>query len=153
MINDTENEIENLSLQECSFKDRSFWKFYFAWNVYEMETVTSGFCYIEDLIFLENNIIWFWNSLDVQSTDSSVELYNILPYSKVLLLTTFCTSFWKGVHNSNKIVYLFVKLFVLTISYVDIKAYIKRIFYLQVVYIIYQYIFILGVFIFSIMEV
>ena len=26
MINDTENEIENLSLQECSFKDRSFWK-------------------------------------------------------------------------------------------------------------------------------
>ena len=46
----------------------------FARNIYEIETVTSGLCYIEDLIFLENNIVWFWNSLDVQSTDSSVEL-------------------------------------------------------------------------------
>ena len=43
-----------------------------------METVTSGLCYIEDLIFLENNIVRFWNSLEVQSTDSSVELYDTL---------------------------------------------------------------------------
>ena len=28
----------------------------FAKNIFEMETVTSGLCYIEDLIFLENNI-------------------------------------------------------------------------------------------------
>ena len=41
-----------------------------------------GLRYIEDLIFLENNIVWFWNSLDVQSTASSVELYNILSYSR-----------------------------------------------------------------------
>ena len=26
-------------------------------NIYETETVTSGLCYIEDLIFLENNIV------------------------------------------------------------------------------------------------
>ena len=50
--------------------------------MYEAETVTSGFYYIEDLIFLENKIVWFWNSLDVFSTDSSVELYDILSYSR-----------------------------------------------------------------------
>ena len=52
----------------------------FARNIYETETVTSGLFYTEDLIFLENNIVWFWNSLDVQSTNSSVELYNKLSY-------------------------------------------------------------------------
>ena len=31
----------------------------FARNIYETETVTSGLLYIEDLIFLENNIVWF----------------------------------------------------------------------------------------------
>ena len=30
---------------------------YFTRNIYEMEAVTSGLCYIEDLIFLENNIV------------------------------------------------------------------------------------------------
>ena len=50
--------------------------------MYEAETVTSGLYYIEDLIFLENKIVWFWNSLDVFSTDSSVELYDILSYSR-----------------------------------------------------------------------
>ena len=29
---------------------------YFARNIYEMETLTTGLCYI----FLENNIVWFW---------------------------------------------------------------------------------------------
>ena len=53
----------------------------FARNMYETKTATSGLCYIEYLIFLENNIVWFLKSLDVQSTDSSVELYNILSYS------------------------------------------------------------------------
>ena len=55
---------------------------YFARNMCETETVTSGLCYIEYLIFLENNIVWFLKSLDVQSTDSSVELYDILSYSR-----------------------------------------------------------------------
>ena len=30
---------------------------YFARNIYETETVTSVLCYIEDLIFRENNIV------------------------------------------------------------------------------------------------
>ena len=79
MIDDIENKIENLRLQECSLKNRSSWKVsHFTKNIYKMETVTSGLCYIEDLIFLENNIVRFWNSLEVQSTDSSVELYDTL---------------------------------------------------------------------------
>ena len=32
---------------------------YFARNIYEAETVISGPCYIEYLIFLENNILHF----------------------------------------------------------------------------------------------
>ena len=55
---------------------------HFARNIYEMETATSGLCYIEDLIFLENNIVCFRNSLDVQSTNSLVELYNIVSYCR-----------------------------------------------------------------------
>ena len=51
---------------------------YFAGKIYEKETATSVLCYLEDLIFLESNIVWFWNSMGVQSTDSSVELYNIM---------------------------------------------------------------------------
>ena len=30
---------------------------YFARKINETETVTSGLCYIEDLIFLENSIV------------------------------------------------------------------------------------------------
>ena len=80
MIDDIENRKENLHLQECSLKNRSIGPFgvsYFTRNIYETETVTSGLCYIKDLIFLENNIVLFWNSLDVQSIDSLVELYNV----------------------------------------------------------------------------
>ena len=37
----------------------------FARNIYiyicETESVTSWLCYVEDLIFLENNKVWFWN--------------------------------------------------------------------------------------------
>ena len=87
-----------------------------------METVTAELCYIKDLIFLENNTVWFWKSLDVQSTDSSVELYNILSYSR-FFLATFFTDFWKRVHNSKEIVNL-QGLFALTVSYVDIETYI-----------------------------
>ena len=95
---------------------------YFARNIYETETVTSGLCYIEDSISLENLIVWFWNSLDVQSTDSSMELCNMLSYSRFFFLTAFCTSFLKRVHNSTEIVNL-QGLFVLTVCYVDIKTY------------------------------
>ena len=38
--------------------------------------------YIKELIFLENNIVWFWTSLNVKSTDSSAEVHNILLYSR-----------------------------------------------------------------------
>ena len=52
---------------------------YFARKICKVETVTSGLYYNED--FLENKIVWFWNqTMDVQSTDRSVELYNILLY-------------------------------------------------------------------------
>ena len=53
--------------------------------MYEKKPVISELFYIEDLIFLENNIVWFPNSLDVQSTDNSVELYSILSYSRFFL--------------------------------------------------------------------
>ena len=76
---------------------------YFDRNIYKTETVTSGLCYIEDLRFLENNIVSFWNSLDVQ-------------------WTTFCTSFWQKVHNSKKIINL-QSLFALTIGYIDMTTY------------------------------
>ena len=61
MVGDIENKIANLRLQECSIKNRSFLNLvvllesYMKW----METVTSGLCYMEDLIFLENNIVRF----------------------------------------------------------------------------------------------
>ena len=55
---------------------------YFVRNIYQTETVTSGLCYIEDLIFLDNKVVWFWNPLEVQSFDSSVEFYNRLSYSR-----------------------------------------------------------------------
>ena len=58
MINEIENEIENLCLQECSLNNRSFWKLVIPLETYETEIVTSGLCYVEDLIFLENNIAW-----------------------------------------------------------------------------------------------
>ena len=99
---------------------------YSARNIYETETVTAGLCYIEDLIFLENYIVWFWNSLDVQSTNRSVELYNILSYLRGFL-TKFCTSFWQMciIQRNCKFASFdrFENLFVLTVSYVDIKTY------------------------------
>ena len=79
-----ESKIENPRLQECFLRKILLEVSYFARNTYETETVTSGLCYLEDSIFLEHNIVWFWNSLDVQSTDSLVELYNILSYSRFL---------------------------------------------------------------------
>ena len=57
MIDDIGNKIEILRLQKCSLKSRSFWKLVISLETYEMEIVTSGLCYIEDLIFLENNIV------------------------------------------------------------------------------------------------
>ena len=56
----------------------SFLMLVISLETYEREMVTSGLSHIEDLIFLENNLVWFWNCLGVQPTDSSLELYNIL---------------------------------------------------------------------------
>ena len=56
MIDDIENKIENNRLHECSLTNRSFWELIiFSRDIFEMEAVTSGLCYIEDLIFLEDN--------------------------------------------------------------------------------------------------
>ena len=58
-VDNIESKIENRRLQEIFLKNRSFWKLVISLETYETETVTSGLCYIEDLIFLENNIIDF----------------------------------------------------------------------------------------------
>ena len=65
--------MEKFRLQECSLKNVSFWKLVISLEIYETETITSGLYYVEDLIFLENDIVWFLNS---------VEFYNILSYSR-----------------------------------------------------------------------
>ena len=65
-----EKNIENFRLQEYCLKNRFFWSL--SLETYMKQTVTLWLCYIEDLFFLENNIVWFWNFLDGGSTDSSV---------------------------------------------------------------------------------
>ena len=87
---------------------------YFARNIYETETVTSALCYIKDLICLNNNIVWFWNSLDVQSVDSSVD-YVIYFHIRDSFFNNFLHQFWKRKHNSKEIVNM-QGLFVLTIT-------------------------------------
>ena len=95
---------------------------YFARNIYEMETITLVLWYIEDLTSLENNIVWFWNSLEV-SSQLIVQWNNVIYFHiRGSFLTTFCTSFSKRVHNSKEIVTL-QGFFVLTVIYVDIKTY------------------------------
>ena len=48
--------------------------------------------------------------------------YIIYFHIRAFFLTTFCTNFWKRVHNSKEIVNL-QGLFVLTVGYVDMKTY------------------------------
>ena len=56
MVSNTENRESPTS--EILFKKLVLLDLsYFARNVYETETVTSGLCYIEDLIFLENKVV------------------------------------------------------------------------------------------------
>ena len=62
-------------------------------ETFETEMVTSGLCHTEDLIFLENNLVWFWNCLGIQPTDSSVELCNILFIFEVLFSDTVLYQF------------------------------------------------------------
>ena len=57
MIDDIENKIENLWLEECSLKNRSFWMLVVSLETSMKWTVTSELCYMEDLIFLQNNIV------------------------------------------------------------------------------------------------
>ena len=143
MINDAENKIENLQFQECSLKSRSFSKVVISLETYVKQRkycLLLQDCCIENLIFIENNVVWFWDSLDVQSTNSSVELYSILPYSREFL-KTFCTSLWKRVHNLKEIVNLQEDLFVLTVGYVDIKTYIH---YQSITILLKEYILFIG---------
>ena len=59
MTDNAENKIES-STSGMIFKKYFLLKVsYFARNIYETETVTSGLSHIEDLIFLENSIVWF----------------------------------------------------------------------------------------------
>ena len=122
MIDDIENKIENLRLQECSLKNRSSWKVsHFAKNVYKMETVTSGLCYIEDLIFLENNIVWseiLWISSQL------IVQWNYIIYFPIsgFFFNRFLHQFLERVHYSKETVNL-QGLFILTVSYIDIKTY------------------------------
>ena len=52
MIDNIENKIEILNCRNALKKIGPF-----ARNIYETETITLGLSYIEDLIFLENNIV------------------------------------------------------------------------------------------------
>ena len=143
MIDDAENKIENLQLQECSLKSRSFSKIVLSLETYVKQRkycLLLQDCCIKNLIFIKNNVAWFWDSLDVQTTNSSVELYSILPYSREFL-TTFCTSLWKRVHNLKEIVNLQEDLFVLTVGYVDIKTYI---YYQSITILLKEYILFIG---------
>ena len=120
MIDNVESKIENLRIQECLLNALLKVSF-FARNIYETETVISGLCCIKDLIFFENNIVWFWNSLDIQSIDNSVE-FVIYFHIRGSFLATFCTSFWRKVHNSKEIVNI-QGLFAFTVSYLFISTF------------------------------
>ena len=120
MIDFIENKIEReSSTSKMLFKGKVFLEVsYLARKIYEMETVPLGLCYIEGLIFLENNVVWFWNFLDVQSTDSSVELHNILSYSRFFFEQLLTRFFGKGCIIQKKWEILLI------VGYVDIKTYI-----------------------------
>ena len=57
MIDDIENKIEFLNSGKLLKKYVLLEVSYLVRNIYEMETVTSELRYIEDLIFLETNIV------------------------------------------------------------------------------------------------
>ena len=57
MIDDIENKIEFLTSGKLLKKYVLLEVSYLARNIFEMETVTSELHYIEDLIFLETNIV------------------------------------------------------------------------------------------------
>ena len=57
MIDDIEDKIEFLNSGKLLKKYVLLEVSYLARNIYEMETVTSELRYIEDLIFLETNIV------------------------------------------------------------------------------------------------
>ena len=58
MIDDIEKKNRESSTSGMLFKKQVLLEVsYFARNIYEREAVTSGLCYIENLIFFENNIV------------------------------------------------------------------------------------------------
>ena len=115
MIDEIEIKIEILRLQECSLKNRSFWKLvisletYMKWRRqlqdYDISKTTS-FLKIMQFGF---EILWIYSQRTVQWN------YVMSFHIRGSFLTTFCTSFCKRVHNSKG-------LFVLTVGYVDIKT-------------------------------
>ena len=78
MINNMESKIEDLYIQECSLESSSFWKFLF---VHETETVTSGLCYIEDLICT----IFVHQCTRFVCFDRWLHSYDLISTNKVLL--------------------------------------------------------------------
>ena len=85
MIDDIENKIEFLNSGKLLKKYVLLEVSYLARNIYEMETVTSELRYIEDLIFLETNIVWMCSQLIVQ--------WNYVKYFHIRSLTAFFNSF------------------------------------------------------------
>ena len=51
-----ESKVENLCLQECSLKNKTFWKLLISLETY-MKLKQKVKDYVKDLIFLENNVI------------------------------------------------------------------------------------------------
>ena len=85
-------------------------------------------------------IIWFDFEILCLSSQPIVQL-NYIIYFQIpgSFLTTFCTSFWKRVHNSKQIVNM-RGLFVLTVVYVDMTTYpvTKYYYIIERVYFIYR---------------
>ena len=90
---------------------------YFARNIYETETVTSGLCYTEYLIFLK--MIKFGFEIFWMSSQPIVQ-WNYVYI--IVYFHIFRTSFWKRVHNSKEIINI-QGLFILTVANVDMTTY------------------------------
>ena len=102
-------------------KDRSFQNLVISIEAYMKQMVTSGLCYIEDLVFLE--IKQFDFEILLMSYQPIVQWnYIIYFHIRSSFLTTFSTSFWKKVDNSKEIVNI-RSLLVLIIYYLFISTF------------------------------
>ena len=57
MIDNIESKTENLQLQKCSLKNRSFWNLVISLETYMKERQYLILSYIEEVIFLEDKIV------------------------------------------------------------------------------------------------